>query len=125
MTADLNDVEVARLFRKDVRTVQRWCMAGKLPGAYKSGRSWRITTDALIRAGLGTALEPDRLESKLTAAQAVVDQLLSEIDDSARRKQPPIVEREWDSVARSARKLGSTSKRLAEGAAAVHERFYA
>lgn len=125
MAADLNDVDAARLVRKDVRTVQRWCMAGKLPGAYKSGRSWRIPTDALIKAGLGTALEPDRLEFKLTAAQAVVDQLRAELEDSARRNQPPIVKRDWDSVATSARKLGSTSKRLAERAAEAREHFSA
>jgi hypothetical protein len=108
------DVEVARLVRKDVRTVQRWCVAGKLPGAYKAGRSWRIPTDALINAGLGGALQPDTLEAHLATAQAVVDQLIAELDESARRKQPPIVAREWDSIATSARKLGSASKRLAQ-----------
>lgn len=45
--ADLSDREVAEALRKSVRTVQRWCAAGKLPGAYKSGRSWRIPRASL------------------------------------------------------------------------------
>ena len=73
---------------KHPRTIQRWCQQGKLPGSYKSGRSWRIPTDALTRARLDKALESDTLESQLKSAQAVLDQLLAELDDSARRKPP-------------------------------------
>jgi hypothetical protein len=116
---------VARLVRKHVRTVQRWCMAGKLPGAYKAGRSWRIPPDALINVGLGSALEPDTPEAHLATAQAVVERLIAELDDSARRKQPPIVAREWHSIATSARRLRSASKRLAELAEYASRRFEA
>jgi excisionase family DNA binding protein len=41
-TGDLSDSEVAQALNKSVRTVQRWCLAGRLSGAYKAGRSWRI-----------------------------------------------------------------------------------
>jgi hypothetical protein len=105
---------VARLVRKDVRTVQRWCVAGKLPRAYKAGRSWRVPTDALINAGLGSALEPDTLEAHLATAQAVIERLIAELDESARRRQPPIVARDWDDIATSARRLRSASQRLAQ-----------
>jgi excisionase family DNA binding protein len=44
---DLSDREVAQALGKSVRTIQRWCQAGKLPGAYRAGRPWRIPRSAL------------------------------------------------------------------------------
>ena len=44
---DLTDREVAERTRASLRTVQRWCSNGRLPGAYKVGRAWRIPTTAL------------------------------------------------------------------------------
>src|SRR5688572_9196754 len=120
MGADLTDVEAARLVRKHPRTIQRWCTKGRLRGAYKAGRSWRIPADALVKAGLGAALEPDTLESKLAVAHAAVQELLAELDDAARQKQRPVVHREWDAVAARARTLASSSARLADVASGAH-----
>lgn len=43
------DREVAAALRKSQRTIQRWCAAGRLPGAFKAGRAWRIPEVALAR----------------------------------------------------------------------------
>lgn len=59
MATDLTDGEAAGLLGKHPRTIQRWCQAGKLPGAYKAGRSWRIPRAALRQAKLGPALAED------------------------------------------------------------------
>ena len=50
----------------------------------------------------------------------MVDQLLAELDEAAHRKQPPLTAREWRSIATSARKLESVSRRLAERAAELY-----
>jgi len=43
---DLTDREVAELLGPSVVTVQRWCRDGRLAGAYKVGRKWRIPVRA-------------------------------------------------------------------------------
>jgi Helix-turn-helix domain len=57
---------MARLLRKDPRTMQRWCRQGKLPGAYKAGRSWRIPPAALREAKLAAALSPTTSSGRST-----------------------------------------------------------
>jgi hypothetical protein len=43
--------EVAELARKDARTLRRWCIAGVVPGAWKSpGGHWRIKAESLENA---------------------------------------------------------------------------
>ena len=43
---DLSDVmtigEIAQNLRVTIRTVQRWCMEGRFPNAYRVGRPWRV-----------------------------------------------------------------------------------
>jgi excisionase family DNA binding protein len=123
VAGDLSDVEAARLVGKHRRTIQRWCLKGKLPGCYKAGRSWRIPPAALRTAGLGKALEPDSVAAELAAAEALVESLLAELSDAAQRKRPPLVARDWRSVAASARRLATASRRLHELAGAAHQRF--
>jgi hypothetical protein len=85
--------------------------------------SWRIPPAALRRAGLGKALEPDSVAAELAAAEALVESLLAELSDAAQRKRPPLVARDWRSVAASARRLATASRRLHELAGAAHQRF--
>lgn len=76
---DLTDAEVALMLRKHLRTIQRWCASGRLPGAYKAGRSWRIPAVAVeeiagrkverLRSGLETAADAcERLRAEVNAA---------------------------------------------------------
>lgn len=50
-------VELAAYERVDVRTLRAALEAGKVPGSYRRGRSWRIVTrtyfDAIANAGVG------------------------------------------------------------------------
>lgn len=55
LTPDLSDREAAEALRVHVRTVQRWCAKGALPGAYKAGRRWRIPRASLDRLHSGAA----------------------------------------------------------------------
>jgi len=81
---DLSDREVAQALRKSVRTVQRWCASGRLSGAYKAGRSWRIpraTLDrpyraAVDRAGRG---QLDEAIDELNALSKKLPRLTDEI----------------------------------------------
>ncbi len=61
------------------RSIQRRCQAGKLPGAYKVGRSWRIPPSALRTAELDRAFRPDEVERELRAATLVCRTLAAEI----------------------------------------------
>lgn len=88
---DWTDREVAAALRKSVRTVQRWCDAGKLPGAHKAGRSWRIPGRALTRAQV-TAVRAhhrrveDQVRAELRTTTKLLDDLdLSEVDAAAVR----------------------------------------
>ena len=53
-TSDLPDVatvaELAAFERVDPRTLRADLGAGKVPGAYRSGRSWRIVTATYLSA---------------------------------------------------------------------------
>src|SRR5437868_2556501 len=79
VAADLTDTEVAQRLGKHPRTIQRWCSAGRLPGAYKAGRSWRIPHAALRRAELGAALEQDDYRSELRAAVRACEEIRQEL----------------------------------------------
>lgn len=47
MSRDLTDRELAKALHKHPRTIQRWAASGRLPSAYKAGRSWRIPLSSL------------------------------------------------------------------------------
>lgn len=83
---ELTDYELARLVRKHPRTVQRWCVAGKLPGAYKAGRSWRIPRRALQVAKLDAAARGDDLQRELRSAILVCRQLRTELETLGKRR---------------------------------------
>ena len=40
--------EAAELLRLDVTTVKDWARAGRLPGAVKIGKAWRVKRDDLV-----------------------------------------------------------------------------
>jgi excisionase family DNA binding protein len=110
---DLTDIELARRLGKHPRTVQRWCKAGKLPGAYKAGRSWRIPRRSVREAGLGMALRDDDGERELRAATLVCRELSAELD--AMRGPPqatPPVPRNWRAIARRLEQLESALQGL-------------
>lgn len=86
MARDLSDVEVARALRKHPRSIQRWCLAGKLPGAYKAGRSWRIPRSALRAARVDRALRSDGVERELRAAALACRQLRADLEGSEERR---------------------------------------
>jgi excisionase family DNA binding protein len=124
IAGDLTDKEVAKLLRKHPRTVQRRCQAGKLPGAYKAGRSWRIPPRALRGAKLGEALIRDDVERELRAATLVCEQLRKEMEalklgSDRLHPDPPSDGRNWPLVARELERLEGSLSGLAKLAARV------
>ncbi len=87
MTRDLSDREVARALGMHPRSIQRWCQAKKLPGAYKAGRSWRIPRSALRAARVDRALRSDGIERELRAAAVACRELRADLEgpDDRRR----------------------------------------
>ncbi len=86
MARDLSDKEVARALRMHPRSIQRWCQAGKLPGAYKAGRSWRIPRSALRAARVDRAVRSDPIERELRAAAVACRQLRADLEGSDTRR---------------------------------------
>ncbi len=86
MARDLTDVEVARELGVHKRSIQRWCQAKKLPGAYKVGRSWRIPRAALRAARVDRALRSDAVEGELRAAALACDELRADLEGSSERR---------------------------------------
>lgn len=110
---------MAALLGKHPRTIQRRCRAGKLPGAYKAGRSWRIPRHALREAKLGEALIRDDVERELRAATLVCEQLREEMEAfklGSGRMNPdrPAGGRNWALVARELERLEAALSGLAE-----------
>ena len=93
------------------RSIQRRCKAGRLPGAYKAGRSWRIPRSALRAAELDRAFSPDELERELRAATLACRTLAAEIEEGKRRRRAP-VECNWTLVARELEQLREALDRL-------------
>ena len=61
----LNTTEAARILKMDPRVFTRWLEEGRVPGALKLGRQWRVTPEdikALLKPvtleDLGEALKP-------------------------------------------------------------------
>jgi len=86
MTRDLSDREVARALGKHPRSIQRWCGAGRLPGAYKAGRSWRIPRSALRAAQVDRALGSGGIERELRAAAVACRELRSDLEGADERR---------------------------------------
>jgi hypothetical protein len=97
----LTDRVVARALLKHPRTIQRWCKDGKLPGATKAGRSWRIPMRALREAQLDEALVTDEVERVIRAATHISADLRKEwIDLMAQREGLEVSsERSWTQIA--------------------------
>ncbi len=93
---DLSDVQVANALGKHKRTIQRWCASGKLLGAYKAGRSWRIPPSALREAGLSKALSRDGVEQELRAAARLCGQLRGELEAMKGQIRPALASRAQD-----------------------------
>jgi excisionase family DNA binding protein len=55
----LTTQEVADQLRIDPETVYRLCRAGKMPGALKLGRSWRIHAETLLASLWGSSHASD------------------------------------------------------------------
>jgi excisionase family DNA binding protein len=112
---DLSDREVARVLRKSVRTIQRWCQAGKLPGAYHAGRSWRIPRSALDAAHRGAV---DRLALGPVAASLPVlratTALLERIDGDLADADMQSVERLLAAVDALRAKIAAVGKHATE-----------
>lgn len=90
--ADLSDQEVADVLGKAVITVQKWCKTGKLAGAYKAGRSWRIPEDAL------DAVQRDAVRR---AARGPLYELMPHLQtarERLRRARGPIAEADRDGL---------------------------
>lgn len=97
MARDLTDWEVARELGMHPRSIQRRCQAGKLPGAYKAGRSWRIPRSALRAAQLDRAFRPRGGERELHAATLRCRELKAEME-AVRRSGPGAVRSNWRRV---------------------------
>ena len=41
--------EAAEYLQVEVQTMRKWLRAGKIPGAYKMGRLWRIPPEGLTK----------------------------------------------------------------------------
>ena len=103
MARDLSDREVARELGKHPRTIQRWCLAGDLPGARKVGCRWRIPAADVRATRVGEDGGADDVERELRAARVVCEQLRQEMEVAIDRRAP--VERNWRSIARELEKL--------------------
>jgi len=122
----LTDLEAARLLRKHPRTIQRWCQAGKLPGAYKAGRSWRIPPPALRQAGLPSGRKPEEdYVLELRKATAVVGEIAAELEELRQLglDEEPRRRRDWRRVAQQLARLEQALEGLPELAAKVPERL--
>jgi len=125
MQGDLSDKEVAKLLRKHPRTIQRRCQAGKFPGAYKAGRSWRIPRQTLREAKLGEALVRDAVERELRAATIACEQLRQELEALKAKPRPPFASafedggRNWRAVHHQLDKLQEALRGLPELAGSV------
>ncbi len=113
------DREVARLLRKHPRTIQRWCKTGKLRGARKAGRSWRIPPRAVREAELD-AEQLGGVERDLRSAILVCGELRKEwIDLVAARAdtgQWPPSSRDWKRIALHVELLRRAMVGLPQGA---------
>ena len=54
---DLRVSQAAHRLDVSERTVRRWILSGKLPGAYRPGGEWRIPAED-VEALLGRTVEP-------------------------------------------------------------------
>jgi hypothetical protein len=115
MARDLTDVEVARELGMHPRSIQRQCMAGKLPGAYKAGRSWRIPRSALRAAGVDRAFRPSEGEGELRAAAGRCRELKVEMEE-ARRCGRRAVRSDWRRTVRELADLHEALEGLPRGA---------
>lgn len=131
MATDLSDREAANLLGKHMRTVQRWCAAGKLPGSYKAGRTWRIPRRALQAAGLGQALAGDPVDAEVESAIALCDQIRAELVALKGQELPALGRRDpmarpagrnWAALARRLERLEDALKGLPDLAAQVPRR---
>lgn len=77
----LTDAQVALILGKPKRTIQRWCQAGRLEGAWKAGRSWRIPEVAVVAI---TGEEVTRLRSGLEHAVVLCEALRRDVNAAAR-----------------------------------------
>ena len=111
MRRDLTDAEVARVLGKHPRTIQRWCNQQKLPGAYRSGRSWRIPRSALRAAQLARAFRASDGERELRAAMLRCHELQAEIED-IKRSGPGAVRSDWPRLVRELDTLASAIEGL-------------
>jgi len=113
---DLTDREVARALRKSLRTVQRYCAKGALPGAYKAGRSWRIPRAALDAPHRGAV---DRL------AAGPMAETLKELRGTStwlRRAHDQIGEADLQTVKRLVELLQTLGAELTEAGKRAHDR---
>jgi excisionase family DNA binding protein len=122
MSADLRDFELALMLGKHPRTIQRWCAAGKLPGAYKAGRSWRIPRSALTEAGLPQKFAAESIERHLKAATDACKALTEELQELEREGRLTFP-RDWNALAQDLRALQESVEGLPERASKVPKRF--
>jgi excisionase family DNA binding protein len=119
MAAEFTDKEVASALRVDPRTIQRWCKAGKLPGAYKAGRSWRIPQKTLRQLQLADVPSSDETERELIAAGLACRELEDELDRIESRANTRLP-RDWTRLANQLRvlraELGDLPERASEAA---------
>src|SRR4051794_15279145 len=86
------------------RTIQRWCLAKKLPNAYRVGRSWRIPRRAVRDSAVARAMIEEPVERELRAATELCDQLRGELTNLANRRiavlgtEPPPAMRDWRTI---------------------------
>jgi len=111
MGPELRDYEAALMVDKHPRTIQRWCQAGKLPGAYKAGRSWRIPRSAL--GGLSVRREAEPLERYVNAATTACRVLDAELRSLEEEGRPPFP-RNWQRLAGALRALQGSLDGLPE-----------
>ncbi len=104
MTRDLSDREVARALGKHPRSIQRWCQAGRLPGAYKAGRSWRIPRSALRAAKVDRAFRADAIEREIRAAALPCDELRSNLQGPDHRTRATVRAR-WSRISPELQRL--------------------
>lgn len=126
----LTDAEAAAELRKHPRTIRRWCQAGRLPGAFKAGRSWRIPRSALpaprladLAQTLGSSQLHDRQTiSALATTAAGITRLTAELERWEPSKDP----RERDRLAYmlvTARRLKASAGELEAAVTSAARRF--
>lgn len=88
----VDDVVIAEDWGKSLKTIQRYCLAGRIPGAEKRGRTWRIPRGAKLlppapKPGTSTAPGQTRQRARRLsndpAGQAAVDVLRGRTPASA------------------------------------------